>query len=147
TARNEKLRQQLVAARSEQAKASILAPPAKVADTSGRHLNVGDRLFKERRYKEALDEFITASKMDPASALAANNVGYVYYKMNKFDDAIAWYEKTIKIDPNRDVAYANLGDLYYQLDRTADARRVYEKYLEIAPNSTYAPTVRSRLAK
>jgi peptidoglycan/xylan/chitin deacetylase (PgdA/CDA1 family)/TolA-binding protein len=148
TARNETLRLQLAAAQSEQEKAgNIPAPPTKVVDTLIRHLNAGDRLFKERHYKEALGEFTKASKMDPSSALAANNVGYVYYKMNKFNEAIAWYEKTIKLDPRRDVAYANLGDLYYQLDRTADARRVYEKYLEIAPNSTYAPTVRSRLAK
>jgi tetratricopeptide (TPR) repeat protein len=145
TERNDKLRQQLAAAKSEQAK--VASAPAKVTDTAARHLNEGDRLFKERRYKEALNEFRTAVKLDPQSPLAANNVGYMYYKLGQFDDAITWYQKTITLDPRRPVAYANLGDLFYQLDRTSDARPIYEKYLELAPASTYAPTVRSRLGK
>jgi peptidoglycan/xylan/chitin deacetylase (PgdA/CDA1 family)/uncharacterized caspase-like protein len=146
TARNEQLRQQLASAKSEQAKLSSPIPaPVKVAETASSHLNQGDQLFKERRYKEALDEFLKASKMDPKNGLAANNAGYMYYRLGKLDDAIAWYEKAINLDPRREVAYRNLGDLYYQLDRISDARRIYEKFLEIAPTSPYAPTVRTRL--
>ncbi len=140
TERNEKLRQQLAEAKSGQIKSS---QPA----TAAAHLNLGDILFKERHYKEALDEFLAAAKLEPANALAANNVGYMYYRLGKNDDAIAWYKKTIQLDPRRAIAYANLGDLYYQLDRISDARSAYEKYLELDPNNRYAPTVRMRLTK
>jgi len=145
-ARNEQLRQQLAAAKSRQTKA-IAAPPSEVKDSLARHLAQGQILYQERRYQESLDEFLAAAKLNPSSALAANNVGFLYYKMDKFDEALRWYEKTIVIDPRRYQAYANLGDLYYQLNRTADAQRIYEKYLELAPKSPYAPTVRARLGK
>lgn len=143
SARNQKLREQLAAAKTQ-----LSAPaPAKSVDTAARHINLGNSLYKEKRYQEALNEFLTAAKMDPSSALAANNAGFLYNKLEKFDESIQWTEKAIAIDPRRAIAYANLGDLYYKLNRTADARRTYEKYLEVAPNSSYAPTVRSRLAK
>jgi len=148
TARNEQLRQQLAAARSQQAKMGTTASaPPKVKDTAASHLNRGDTLFKEKRYQEALDEFLRAAKMDPNSALAANNVGFLYFKLERFDDAILWTKKAIGIDPRRYVAYANLGDLYYQLDRPQDGRPYYEKYLELAPGTSYASAVRARLGR
>jgi peptidoglycan/xylan/chitin deacetylase (PgdA/CDA1 family)/uncharacterized caspase-like protein len=147
TARNEKLKEQLAAAKSEQGKiAGVVTVPARVSDTAARHLDMGDRLFKERRYEEALEEFLAAAKMEPNNALALNNVGYLYYRLGKDDEAISWYQKTIQVDPHRAIAYANLGDLYYKLDRIADARPIYEKYLELDPNNRYASTVRARLA-
>jgi peptidoglycan/xylan/chitin deacetylase (PgdA/CDA1 family)/uncharacterized caspase-like protein len=151
TARNEQLRQQLAAAKSQQANgASVPAPPPApppAKDSVARHLAQGQTLYQEKHYQQSLDEFLTAAKMDPSSALAANNVGFLYYKMGKFDEALRWYEKTIVLDPRRPIAYANLGDLYYQLNRIAEARHIYEKFLELAPNNDYAPTVRARLGK
>jgi peptidoglycan/xylan/chitin deacetylase (PgdA/CDA1 family)/uncharacterized caspase-like protein len=147
TARNQQLRQQLAAAQSQQAKISTAPAAPRAKDSVGRHLNQGQTLFNEKRYKESLDEFLTAAKMDPSSATAANNVGFVYYRMGKFDEALRWYEKTILLDPHRAVAFANLGDLYYQLNRTEDARRIYEKYVELAPSGDDAPTARARLGK
>ncbi len=140
TARNEQLRAQLAAAKNQ-----LAAPKGK--ETAASHLNKGDSLFREKRYEEALNEFQAAAKLDPNSAVAANNVGWAYNKLGNADEAIRWVEKSKTIDPHRAVAYVNLADLYYQLNRTDDARANYEKYLELAPNSSYAPTARARLAK
>jgi peptidoglycan/xylan/chitin deacetylase (PgdA/CDA1 family)/uncharacterized caspase-like protein len=140
TARNEQLRAQLVAAKTQ-----LAAPKEK--ETVASHLNKGDSLFRERRYDEALKEFQAAAKLDPNSAVAANNVGFAYSKLGDFDEAIRWTEKAKTIDPNRSIAYVNLADLYYQLNRIDDARLNYEKYLQLAPNSSYAPTARARLGK
>jgi peptidoglycan/xylan/chitin deacetylase (PgdA/CDA1 family)/tetratricopeptide (TPR) repeat protein len=140
TARNEQLRAQLAAAKTQ------LAVP-KEKETAASHLNKGDSLFRERRYEEALKEFQAAAKLDQKSAVAANNVGWAYNKLGDIDEAIRWTERATTIDPNRAVAYVNLADLYYQLNRTEDARVNYEKYLQLAPNSSYSPTVRARLGK
>jgi peptidoglycan/xylan/chitin deacetylase (PgdA/CDA1 family)/uncharacterized caspase-like protein len=140
TARNEQLRAQLAAAKS-----ALVAPKEK--DTAASHLRAGDNFFKEKRYPEALKEFLAAAKLDPTSALAANNVGWVYNKLGNIDEAIRWTEKAKTINPNRSVAYVNLGDLYYELNRTEDARVNYEKWLQLEPNSPYAPTVKARLGK
>jgi tetratricopeptide (TPR) repeat protein len=139
------LRQQIAALKSEQAKPALV--PTKLKDSAISHLNRGNNLFKEKRYQEALDEFLLAAKMDPKNAQAANNVGFMYSKLQRFDDSIWWTRKAIEIDPNRSVAYQNLGDLYYELSRPEEARPYYEKYLELASDKEYAATVRSRLGK
>jgi hypothetical protein len=79
TTRNEQLRQQLAAAKSQQSKLNTApVPPSNVKDAAPAHLNRGDALFKEKRYQEALNEIMTAARLDPNSALAANNVGFLY---------------------------------------------------------------------
>jgi tetratricopeptide (TPR) repeat protein len=144
TARNEQLRLQVAAAKSGSGNVVVPAP-AKAVDTAAVHLNKGDTLFKEKRYQEALDEFLAAAKMNPKSALAANNAGFLYYRMGKYDEAIRWTEKAISIDPRRAIAYVNLADLYYDLNKPAEARQNYQKYLELEPNSPYAARARARM--
>jgi tetratricopeptide (TPR) repeat protein len=146
TARNQKLKDQIAAAKSQQPGA---VPPSgvRVKETAAVHLNRGQAFYKEKRYKEALEEFKTASNLEPRNALAANNVGFIHYRMGNFEQALLWYEKTTVLDPRRAIAYANLGDLHYQLNHTEEARGAYEKFLALAPNDDYAPTVRSRLSK
>jgi len=145
TTRNNELRRQITAARSGQSDSGFV--PHQERGSAATHLNRGDVLYKERRYQEALDEFLTAAKMDPKNALAANNVGFIYSRLQRIDESIQWTKKAIEIDPKRAVAYQNLGDLYYQLNRPADARPCYEKYLELASDKPYAAVVRARLSK
>jgi len=145
TARNKELRRQIAAAKSGQSKAIVVLPKGRGAAAT--HLNRGDLLFKEKRYQEALDEFLTAAKVDPKNALAANNAGFIYSKLQRIEDSIEWTKKAIEIDPKRSVAYQNLGDLYYQLNRLEDARPYYEKYLELASDKPYAAVVRARLGR
>jgi tetratricopeptide (TPR) repeat protein len=103
-------------------------------------------LFRERRYQEALDEFLAAAKLNPASPLAANNVGFAYFKLGRHQDAIAWFQKTVALDATRAVAYANLGDALVAHGDPVGARRAYEKYLQLQPASRLAPSVRQKLA-
>jgi peptidoglycan/xylan/chitin deacetylase (PgdA/CDA1 family)/uncharacterized caspase-like protein len=145
TARNAELRRQIAAAQSQ--KSDAVTPPLNGKGSVATHLNRGDALFKEKRYQEALDEFLIAAKMDPQNALAANNVGFIYSRLQRIDDSIQWTKKAIEIDPKRAVAYQNLGDLYYQLNRPDDARPYYEKFLELAFDKPYAATVRTRLGR
>jgi peptidoglycan/xylan/chitin deacetylase (PgdA/CDA1 family)/uncharacterized caspase-like protein len=145
TARNNDLRRQIAAAKAGQPEAGIVL--AKGKGSAATHLNRGDALFKEKRYQEALEEFLTAAKMDPNSALAANNAGFVCSKLQRIEDSIRWTRKAIEIDPKRSVAYQNLGDLYYQLNRPEDARPYYEKYLVLASDKPYSAVVRARLGK
>jgi peptidoglycan/xylan/chitin deacetylase (PgdA/CDA1 family)/uncharacterized caspase-like protein len=143
--RNQQLREQIAAAQAQTNPVPAIAAP-KPKNTVGSHLNLGGTYFKEKKYQQALDEYLIAAKMDSNNVAAANNIGYVYHRMEKLDDAVKWLEKTISMDPRRAVAYANLGDVYYQMNRTEDARRTYAKFLELNPNATYAALVRQRMA-
>jgi tetratricopeptide (TPR) repeat protein len=138
-ARNEQLRREVAAARAE------LEGRPSAASWSDRN-DRGMSLFRERRYKEALDEFLAAVKLNPASPLAANNAGFAYFKLGRHQDAIAWFQKTVALDATRAIAYANLGDALVAHGDTAGARRAFDKYLQLQPESRLAPSVRQKLA-
>src|SRR5262249_30553388 len=98
-----------------------------------------------KKYSEAADKFAEASKLQPSTALFANNAGFAYFKLQQFDDAVKWFLQTISLDPKRSIAYLNLGDAYVQLHKNAEAKAAYEKFLALAPNSKSAPAVQEKL--
>jgi peptidoglycan/xylan/chitin deacetylase (PgdA/CDA1 family)/TolA-binding protein len=105
----------------------------------------GTQAFREKRYQDALKDFEESARLNPQSALFANNVGFAYYKLGRMDDAVRWFEKTLAIDPQRAVANVNLGDAFLALDRRADARKAYERYLELQPATRSADYARKKL--
>lgn len=137
--RNSALAQQLAAA--QRSLAQMEAAPAgaerSAADTESaiQHNEAGTALYQRQDYAGALGEFLTAARLDPAYALAANNVGFVYFKLGQHQDAADWYERTLRIDPQRAVAWINAADAYVELGRTADAAAAYQRFLELRPES------------
>jgi tetratricopeptide (TPR) repeat protein len=103
------------------------------------------RLYKEKQYAEAAAKFVTASQMQPSSALFANNAGFAYFCTGQFDQAVQWYKKSIALDPKRAVAYVNLGDAYLNLQKNAEAKQAFESFLALSPNSKSAPYVQDKL--
>lgn len=148
--RNSALAQQLAAA--QRSLAQLEAAPADLersaAETESaiQHNEAGTTLYQQQDYAGALGEFLTAARLDPAYALAANNVGFVYFKLGQHQDAADWYERTLRIDPQRAVAWINAADAYVELGRAADAAAAYRRFLELRPESGSAAYARERLA-
>jgi tetratricopeptide (TPR) repeat protein len=145
-AQNEQLQKQLADAQARlDQKAQAGAPVLTPKETSQVLNDQGLRLYKEKKYAEALAKFNEAVAADPANAQAVNNAGFAMYKLEKFEDAVRLFLQTLKLDPSRAVAYINLGDAYVKLQKIPEAKVAYEKYLEMAPNSKSAPEVREKL--
>ena len=147
-ARNEKLRQELAQARATAAGGPSAAPasgPA-VDHTAGALNDRGMALYREKRYSEALDAFLAATKADPRSALAANNAGFACYRLGRHADAVTWFERTVALDPQRAIAFVNLGDAQLAQNHAAAAKAAYERYLALQPNSRLAASIRQKLA-
>ena len=119
-----------------------LDPPSESAAEAN---DEGMRLYKEKRYADAVAKFTQASNLQPANALFTNNVGFACYRMEQYDEAAKWFLRTIALDPNRAVAYLNLGDAYVNLQKKAEARDAYAKYLALVPNSKTASDVRQKM--
>jgi tetratricopeptide (TPR) repeat protein len=105
----------------------------------------GTQAFREKRYADALKDFEESARLNPRSALFANNVGFAYYKLGRMDDAVRWFEKTLAIDPQRAVANVNLGDALLALGRRDDARQAYQRYLQLQPATRSADYARKKL--
>jgi peptidoglycan/xylan/chitin deacetylase (PgdA/CDA1 family)/uncharacterized caspase-like protein len=147
-ARNEKLRQEVARAKASAAggptgaTASAPAPVQTAAALNDR----GMGLYREKRYAEALDAFLAATKADPRSALAANNAGFACYRLGRLADAVTWFERTVALDPQRAIAFVNLGDAQAAQHHAAEAKAAYERYLALQPNSRLAASIRQKLA-
>jgi Tfp pilus assembly protein PilF len=104
------------------------------------------RLYREKKYDEALAALQQAVQLKPQDATIMNNLGFLYYKLGRFEEARATLEKTLTIDPNRKEAHGNLADTYAKLGRNKDARDQYQQYLALYPSSPRAEEVKKLLA-
>jgi peptidoglycan/xylan/chitin deacetylase (PgdA/CDA1 family)/tetratricopeptide (TPR) repeat protein len=147
-ARNERLRQEVAQVRATAAGAPVPAPdPGPDAGQTAAGLNDrGMALYREKRYAEALEAFLAATRTDPRSALAANNAGFAYFRLGRHAEAVTWFERTIALDPQRAIAFVNLGDARLAQRQPAQARAAYERYLVLQPNSRLAAGIRQKLA-
>jgi tetratricopeptide (TPR) repeat protein len=147
-AENQELQKQLAAAQKElrQSHSAEPAGPPSPAEQALALNDLGMRLYKEKRYPEALAKFIEGATADPGNPQLSNNAGFVLYKTQKYSDSLVWFQKAIASDPNRAVAYLNLADACAKLRRSADARQNYQKFLDLAPNSKSAAEVKAKIA-
>lgn len=111
------------------------------------HNDRGMDLYREKRYADALAEFLAATTLSPNDAQAANNVGFVHYKLGQYAEAQKWLERTIGLDGNRAVAWLNLGDTQDKLGRREEAAKAYRRYLELMPNGPAVPNVKAKLTQ
>ncbi|HEY6251411.1 MAG TPA: polysaccharide deacetylase family protein [Candidatus Angelobacter sp.] len=145
-AQNQELQKQLAAAQAQlQHQGQTLDQPAASAETALGLNDAGLRLYKEKKYDQALAKFAAAANMDPSNPEPANNAGFALYRMDRYEEAITWFQKTIALDPNRAVAYVNTADAYLKMQRIDDARKNYGKYLELAPTGKSAAYARQKL--
>ncbi len=146
--RNKTLRQKLAYAQSVNKHLDVKTENEQARSTGvSKHIEKGDALFKEKKYSEALKEFLAVIQLDEFNVLAVNNAGFMYYKLEQYEEAANWFEKTIVLDPHRAVAYVNLGDAYLKLDRKPEAKRAFQQYLRISPNSKNAEDIKKKLAQ
>ena len=147
--RNKQLRQKLAYAQSVNKHLDVKTEkgqPQSMGVNISKHMERGDTLFKEKKYTEALKEFLAVIQLDEFNVLAANNTGFMYYKLEQYEEAANWFEKTIVLDPHRAIAYVNLGDACIKLNRKPEARKAFQQYLEISPNSKNAEEIKRKLA-
>lgn len=71
-------------------------------------------LYKQGKFKEAIDVFSTILEHDEGNAEIYNNMGLCYAKLNEIEKAEQSYNKAIEINPAIPQAYINLSDLYYK---------------------------------
>ena len=84
-------------------------------------------LFKERKYKDAIDAFHVVLENGDESAEIYNNIGLAYAKLGEFENAEKAYTKSIKLNPEIPQTYINLSDLYYKHGDLSGAIGVLER--------------------
>lgn len=74
------------------------------------HYNMGNALYKSKKYEEAKAEFEKAEKLSqtlPDKTAALHNLGNAYMQMNQPEKAADYYKKALKQDPHSEVTRKN----------------------------------------
>lgn len=99
-------------------------------------------LYLERSQPDAaIDEFLSALKLNPGSALSAslyNNLGLSYRAMGNHPLAVASFQHAIRLQPNYALYYKNLIETYARGGDLSEARRAFEHILSANPDNTEA---------
>ncbi|MBR6127560.1 tetratricopeptide repeat protein [bacterium] len=78
-------------------------------------------LFKEGKYKEAIDSFHSVLETEPDNADVYNNMAVAYTCVGDTEHAETYFVKAIELDPEMAQAYINLSDLYFKSGDIASA--------------------------
>ena len=97
------------------------------------YTNLAQALTDQKRYDEALPNFLRAIHIDPNLLEAQYNLGNLYDKLDKTDKAIEHYRKAVHINPNFTKALNNLGAALLKRDNTDEAIKYFQRALQIDP--------------
>lgn len=100
------------------------------------HANLGVIFQKQKRYTEALAEYIKAQELNPANLNTKLNIGTLYQEQNKYHDAIAVYNSVLQLQPNNINALINKADCAKALNRNEEAISLYKTALNLDNKNT-----------
>jgi tetratricopeptide (TPR) repeat protein len=103
------------------------AATAKLAAFRPRYYEA-EALLATGKFKEAVDAFTAAVKLDPKSAAAEAGLGRSLLKDQRIDDASEHLRKAAQMNPAYKDALLELGELYENNHKSAEAIALYEQF-------------------
>ena len=102
------------------------------------HRHLGNALFKQGRYAEALDAYRVAVAQRPNHAKVHSNLGGVLNKLGRFEEAETHLRRAIALDPKTKHRHRHLGNALYGQGRYAEAVDAYRVATEQRPDDAVA---------
>ena len=102
------------------------------------HRHLGNALFKQGRYAEALAAYRVAVARRPNYAKAHSNLGGVLNKLGRFEEAEPHLRRAIALDPKTKHRHHYLGNALYGQERYAEAVDAYRIAIEHHPDNVVA---------
>jgi len=105
------------------------------------HYNRGVELMKDKKYGDAIDEFLEASYLDDTDPRQYINIGVCYANLGEMDTAVKFYERALSLSPEHETARQNLIATFvkqaakFRKDKEYDrAIEFYEKVMQLYVN-------------
>jgi tetratricopeptide (TPR) repeat protein len=90
----------------------LLVPTACINRKVEEHFNLGNAYYESGKWKEAIESYKQAIRIDPDFAEAHHDLGVAYGELGKHEEAIKSFKQAIRIDPDYAEAHRNLGTVY-----------------------------------
>jgi tetratricopeptide (TPR) repeat protein len=97
------------------------------------YLNIGQILTNQKRYDEALPNYLKALQINPIFVDAHYNLGVLFDKRGETNKAIQHYRKAVELEPDFTKANNNLGVALLKQDLPGEAISHFQKALKIDP--------------
>lgn len=93
------------------------------------HFNLGDALFRQEKYPEALEQYVAAEKLlqgndtrrkvelDARRAATYHNMGNAFYVQKQYDKAVEAYQQSLRLNPKDHDTRYNLVKAMQQLQQ------------------------------
>jgi tetratricopeptide (TPR) repeat protein len=105
------------------------------AQTAKDFINKGVELHDGGKFKEAIEQFELALKIEPKNTTALYEMSNTFIALQKYQEAIKYAEKTIKLDyGHADLAYTIIGTAYDMLGKPKKAIKAYQEGIKAFPN-------------
>jgi len=101
-------------------------------------LDEAKKLYREKKYDDALALFKKVAGLDQKNAEAYNGIGLCYHAQGKSDLAIESFQKSIERDPTVSTVYYNLGRAYGTKQQFDLAIITYHKAIKKNPGYGFA---------
>ena len=102
-------------------------------------------LFKEKKYKEAIDAFQIVLENEDESAEIYNNIAVSYSNTGDLKNAENYLHKALKLNPDLPQLYLNLSDVYYRMNEIALAIDCLQAGEAALPENTIIPHYLARI--
>jgi Flp pilus assembly protein TadD len=98
----------------------------------------GDRLFRTGKFKDALEQYERAIRIDSRPSAAWTSKGVALKRLERYGEALRAHNMALELDPKNEIALCNKGDLLFRVGKTDEAIECYEAALKIRPGYAVA---------
>ena len=103
--------------------------------TSKEWLDKAEKLYDDKKYKEAAVAYEKAISLDPKDIFALYKAGWCYNDLEQYAYAIDRLKKAVALDEYFDQAWQELGWAYKKTDKNEDALNCFKKLIELNPTA------------
>ncbi|KAK5639375.1 hypothetical protein RI129_011867 [Pyrocoelia pectoralis] len=97
--------------------------------------NEGNELMRQGLFKEAIEKYTEAIRINPDNAVYYSNRAAAYSRLDLHECVVENCECAVKLDPTYGKAYGRLGIAYSRLNMFKKARDAYLKAIELDPTN------------
>jgi tetratricopeptide (TPR) repeat protein len=104
-----------------------------IADNAQAYLNLGNILYSQQRFTEAIQNYKNATRTDPQFALAHNNLGLALAKQGSVQEAVTELLIAIQLNPTSAQSRNDLGVVLAKAGRIDEAIDAFRQALKMNP--------------
>jgi len=107
-------------------------------ETSDYWIVLGISYFETKMYKEAIEAYEHAIKINPTFARAYRGLGFIYSELKMYKEAIETINKAIRLEPGDADTYFTLGFIYGKTNMFSKAAETFKQAIRIKPDHVAA---------